>query len=259
MAKRLPSSRRQEQVYFYDPLEGTETLHLYELSSKLHKRDIRLPLSQKLGCVCNGAYSSSFTNIFCFIYCKLAIPLSVEGAAPCYLDGNGWVQDQPLREPMTPHHMILERGAQSNWAKKARRLENDKKSGYCRLFWSLSAGCLSLVLAHRQVISLGQELPHFRFKRLVAGVEHAHPVHPAIYRVRHQLIQGGEVVVARVLAADRRAVSVGRERGRGEERAKRLLADTDVQSKDRRAVEIGELDIDIARHNRHKRKPMIRR
>src|SRR5205823_1407441 len=44
-----------------------------------------------------------------------------------------------------------------------------------------------------------------------------------------------------------------------EERAKRLLADADVQSKDRRAVEVGELIIAIACHNRHKRKPMIRR
>lgn len=49
--------------------------------------------------------------------------------------------------------------------------------------WGLSAGRLSLVLAHRQFISLGQQQPNFRFKRLVAGVEHAHPVHPAIYRM----------------------------------------------------------------------------
>src|SRR5438093_12602614 len=46
--------------------------------------------------------------------------------------------------------------------------------------WSLSAGRLSLVLAHRQVICLREALPHVRFKRLVTGVEHAHPVHSAI-------------------------------------------------------------------------------
>ena len=62
--------------------------------------------------------------------------------------------------------------------------------------------------------------------------------------MRHHLIQGGEVVAVRVLA---------------EERAKRLLIDADVQAKDRRAVEIGELIIEVARHKRHKRKPMIRR
>ena len=125
--------------------------------------------------------------------------------------------------------------------------------------WSLSAGCLSLVLAHRHVISLGQELPHVRFKRLVAGVEHAHPEHPAIHRVRHHLIQGSEVVAAGVLTTFSRAVFTGRARGRAEERAKRLLADADVQAKDRRAVEVGELVIDIACDKRHKRKPMIRR
>lgn len=74
--------------------------------------------------------------------------------------------------------------------------------------------------------------------------------------MRHQQIQGGEVVVARDLAAVSRAD--GRERsGIAEERVKRLLADADVQSKDRRAVEVGELVIDIACHNRHKRKPVI--
>ncbi len=85
---------------------------------------------------------------------------------------------------------------------------------------------------------------HFRFKRLVARVEHAHPVHSAIHRVRHHLIQGCEVVAARVLV---------------EERAKRLLTDANVQAKDRRAVEFGELVIEVARHKRHKRKPMVRR
>src|SRR6266566_1836279 len=77
--------------------------------------------------------------------------------------------------------------------------------------WSLSAGRLSLVLAHRQVICLREALPHVRCKRLVTGVEHAHPVHWAIHRVRHDLIQGGEVVATRVLAADCRAVSLGRQ------------------------------------------------
>ncbi len=110
--------------------------------------------------------------------------------------------------------------------------------------WSLFAGCLSLVLAHRHVICLDQEWLHVRFKRLVARVEHAHPVHSAIHRMRHHLIQGSEVVAASVLA---------------EERAKRLLTDADVQAKDRRTVEIGELIIEVARHKRHKRKPMVRR
>jgi hypothetical protein len=105
---------------------------------------------------------------------------------------------------------------------------------------------------------LSQKLSHFRFKRLVAGVEHTHPQHSAIHRVRHQLIQGGEVVVARDLAAVSRADGRKR-RGIAEERVKRLLADADVQAKDRRAVEVGELVIDIACHNRHKRKPVIRR
>ena len=97
------------------------------------------------------------------------------------------------------------------------------------------------------------ELPVSRFKRLLTRVEHAHPKHSAIHWVRHYLIQGSEVVVARVLEASRRAVSAGRKRGFAEERAKRLLADADVQAKDRRAVEIGELVIEIIRHQRHKR------
>src|SRR5260370_39236386 len=113
------------------------------------------------------------------------------------------------------------------------------------------------MLAHCQVIRLGQKLPHFRFKRLLTRVEHAHQEHSAIHWVRHYLIQGSEVVVARVLAADRRAVSAGRKRGFTEEPAKRVLPDADVQAKDRRAVEIGELVIEIIRHQRHKRKPMI--
>src|SRR5579884_1320004 len=88
--------------------------------------------------------------------------------------------------------------------------------------WGLSAGCLSLVLAHGQFISLDQQRSHFRFKRLVARVEYAHPVHAAIHRVRHHLIQSSEVVVASVLAADLRTVSAGRLCRIAEERAKRL-------------------------------------
>ena len=124
--------------------------------------------------------------------------------------------------------------------------------------WSLPASYPSLVLVHRHFISLGKQWPHVRFKRLVAGVEHTHPQHSAIHRVRHQLIQGGEVVVARDLAAVSRAD--GRERGGiAEERVKRLLADADVQAKDQRTVEVRELVIDIAGHKCHKRKPVIRR
>src|SRR6266699_4076262 len=124
--------------------------------------------------------------------------------------------------------------------------------------WSLPASYPSLVLVHRHFISLGKQWPHVRFKRLVAGVEHTHPQHSAIHRVRHQLIQGGEVVVARDLAAVSRAD--GRERGGiAEERVKRLLADADVQAKGQRTVEVRELVIDIAGHKCHKRKPVIRR
>ncbi len=125
--------------------------------------------------------------------------------------------------------------------------------------WSLPASYPSLVLVHRHFIRLGKQWPHFRFKRLVTGVEHAHPQHSAIHRVRHQLIQGGEVVVAWGSVNDRRAVLVGGEPGRAEERAKRLLADANVQAKDRRTVEVRELVIEIAGHKCHKRKLVIRR
>lgn len=123
------------------------------------------------------------------------------------------------------------------------------------------AGRPSLVPAHRQIIRFNQERSHARLKCLVTGIEHAHPVHPAIDRVRHHLIQSSEVVVAKGAAAFSHAVPAALVRGlpEAEERVKRLLADADVQAKDRRAIEVGELVIEIACHQRHKRETMIRR
>src|SRR5690242_15919189 len=95
----------------------------------------------------------------------------------------------------------------------------------------LFAGGLSLVLAHRHVISLDQQWPHFRFKRLVTGVEHAHPEHPAIHRVRHYLIQGSKVVVAGASTAFTRTLHIGKKLWITEERTKRLLADANIQAK----------------------------
>src|SRR5579862_3649558 len=105
----------------------------------------------------------------------------------------------------------------------------------------LSAISQSLVPGHGQIICLRQKRLYVRCKRLVAGVEHADPEEAAIHRMGHDLIQGSEVVAARVCAAGRYAVFVGRERGRAEECSERLLADADIQAKDRWAVEVGEL------------------
>ena len=44
----------------------------------------------------------------------------------------------------------------------------------------LSTSCQSPVSVYCQFVSLGQQWLYFRLKRLVAGVEYAHPEHPAI-------------------------------------------------------------------------------
>src|SRR5690348_15820690 len=80
--------------------------------------------------------------------------------------------------------------------------------------WSFPASCPSLALAHCQVICLSKKWPYFRFKRLLTRVEHAHPQHSAIHRVRHDLIEGSEVIGAFVFAADRCAVGAGRQRAK---------------------------------------------
>ena len=51
-----------------------------------------------------------------------------------------------------------------------------------------------------QCNGLSDEGPHVRFEGRGAGVEHVDPVHPFVDGMRHDVIQGGEVMSARSIA-----------------------------------------------------------
>src|SRR2546423_712784 len=86
-----------------------------------------------------------------------------------------------------------------------------------------------------------------------SGIEGAHPMLPCVDRVRHDLIQGGEVIAKLGLTVFSR---------RGRLRAKQclvgLLADADVQAKNRWATQVGGLVIGIVGHQRGEWKLALR-
>src|SRR3954453_12114016 len=87
-------------------------------------------------------------------------------------------------------------------------------------------------------VCLSQKRTQFG-KGRVTRAEHADPEHVAVDRMRHELVKGGEV--RRIDLVLRIARNV-----RTEERAKGFWGESDVQAKDGRSIEIGELIVGVA-------------
>jgi len=144
---------------------------------------------------------------------RLVVRVSVKGILLTPIEGHGLVGGRPIGSPLQRYAVIQT----ADWSRRVilrlwarhilplqRRIVHSDDSEVCgrpegRPYHQndyLFVGCFSIALSYCHFVSLGQQRVNLLLQSRAAGIQDAHPIHPAIDRMRQQLIEGSEIVAA---------------------------------------------------------------